>query len=130
MSNSNIVDNEEIKSSVKNLEDSMIDYLDYEDEDGENDGYTPSYNHDDVKTAMNYIHEFLEKIEKAENRDEALELVEEYITKLNELNEKCDYEIFETDQREFIWEIFNEAMNLKWFSSPEDEDVTEEWREF
>jgi len=62
---SNIVDNEEIKSSVKNLEDSMIDYLDYEDEDEENDGYTPSYNHDDVKTAMNYIHEFLEKIEKA-----------------------------------------------------------------
>ena len=38
MSNSNIVDNEEIKSSVKNLEDSMIDYLDYEDEDDENDG--------------------------------------------------------------------------------------------
>ena len=73
MSNSNMVDNEEIKSSVKNLEDSMIDYLDYEDEDDENDGYTPSYNHDDVKTAMNYIHEFLEKIEKAENRDEALE---------------------------------------------------------
>ena len=35
MSNSNIVDNEEIKSSVKNLEDSMIDYLDYEDEDDE-----------------------------------------------------------------------------------------------
>ena len=83
-----------------------------------------------IKIKIIQYQNFLEKIEKAENRDEALELVEEYITKLNELNEKCDYEIFETDQREFIWEIFNEAMNLKWFSSPEDEDVTEEWREF
>lgn len=87
------------------------------------------YGVDEIKLTMQYMQEFLEKIDNSENRQEAMKIVEEYVIKLNKLNEKADFWLLETDQREEICWTMIEAMYLKWFN-PEREDITEEWRDF
>ena len=48
---------------------------------------------------------------------------------LNEINEKCEYELIETEQREDIAEIIILSGSLKGFNT-RDDDITEEWREW
>ena len=47
---------------------------------------------------------------------------------MNVLNEKCEYELIETDQREDICKFIITAVNVAGLKT--DEDVTEEWREW
>lgn len=49
------------------------------------------YGVDEIKLTMQYMQEFLEKIDNSENRQEAMKIVEEYVIKLNKLNEKADF---------------------------------------
>ena len=51
------------------------------------------------------------------------------VLKLNKLNEKAGYELIETDQREDICKYIIRAGALLGFNG-EDEDVTEEWRDW
>lgn len=121
-----IFENETIKKILIRLEEWMINYLEYEDEDLEDE---IAYNKSDIENCMNIMNNFLEKIEIIKNKENALSLVEETIKKLNKLNEKCEYELIETEQREDICEIIILATNLKWLN-PESEDLTEEFRDF
>lgn len=121
-----IYENEKIKSLLIRLEEWMINYLEYEDEDLEDE---VSYDRWDIKICMNFMEIFLEKIENVKNEKETLDLVKETIENLNKLNKKCEYELLETDQREDICEIIILATNLKWFN-PENKDLTEEFRDF
>lgn len=144
---SKIFESEEIKNfliSLKNgistliMDEEVVDEL-YEQEDFEIDlenfsQYKLSeedfgYGIDEIKATMQYMNEFLEKIDNSQTKEEWMQIVEEYVNKLNELNEKTDYWLLETDQREEICGIMIEAMYLKWFNSNK-EDVTEEWRDF
>ena len=78
---------------------------------------------------MSIISDYLSQMDKTDNKVSAMKIVEQTVLSLNDLNEKCEYEIIETDQREDIAEIIILAGSLKGFNSRE-EDITEEWREW
>lgn len=57
--------------------------------------------------------------------------VKKVVLALNKLNEKTDYELLETDERESICVLIHDAAVGAGLSVlPEDDDVTGEWREF
>ena len=88
-----------------------------------------SYNEKDVEICIELIDDFIIKIEKIESKKEAMKLVEKTVVALNKINERCNYELIETEQREDIAEIIILSGNLKGFNE-RDEDITEEWREW
>ncbi|WP_167356145.1 hypothetical protein [Chryseobacterium jejuense] len=58
-----------------------------------------------------------------------MEIVKSTVLKLNNLNEKCDYSLIETNEREQIAEIIILAGYEMGYNAS-DEDGTEEWREW
>ena len=61
--------------------------------------------------------------------EEIMNQVKELVLALNDLNEKTDYSLIETDAREAIWEIIQTSAidcGLKEYG----DDITEEWREW
>jgi len=111
---------EEILEISKRLKDGMIDFIE--------PGQT-SYTEVNVENCMSIISNYLTEIEKTNNKVQAMKIVEKTVLELNQLNEKCEHEIIETDQREDIAEILILAGHLKGYNS-RDEDITEEWREW
>ena len=115
-----INENEEILEISKRLKEGMIDFI----EPGQS-----SYTKENVENCMSIISNYLTEIEMTNSKVAAMEIVEKTVVKLNQLNEKCEHEIIETDQREDIAEILILAGHLKGYNS-RDEDITEEWREW
>ena len=73
--------------------------------------------------------EFIDALSRAdENKEIIMGQVKETVLALNVLNEKCEYELIETDQREDICKFIITAVNVAGLKT--DEDVTEEWREW
>ena len=70
----------------------------------------------------------LEKI-KAPTNAEIMKYVKKLVLSLNKLNEKTDYCLLETEERETIWEIIQTSAVACGLVDPED-DITEEWREW
>ena len=70
----------------------------------------------------------LEKIAKPTN-EEIMTHVNTLVLALNELNQKADYCLLETEEREAIWEIIQTSAVACGLVDPED-DITEEWREW
>lgn len=112
--------NQEIIEISKMLKEGMIDFI----EPGET-----SYTEADVEKCMSILAEYLSKIESSEAKADAMKIVEETVLALNKLNESCEHELIETDQREDIAEIIIIAGSLKGFNT-RDEDITEEWRDW
>lgn len=115
-----LLENQEIIEISKDLQEGMIDFI----ESG-----VSSYGTDDVDLCMNLISDYLIEMTKVTSKDQAMEAVQKTVLALNDLNEKCEYELIETDQREDICEILILAGNLRGFNSRE-EDITEEWRDW
>ncbi len=113
-------ENLEIKAILEDLKMGMIDYI----EPGETE-YTES----DVEKCMSIVDSFLSEISKSDSKVNGMQSVKKTILELNGLNEKCGYELIETDQREKLAEIIILAGYLKGYNEKE-EDITEEWREW
>lgn len=73
--------------------------------------------------------EYIQSIDKTTDKTEGLKIVESTVLRLNELNEKCDFQLIETGEREQIAEIIIAIGNKKGYNSL-NEDITEEWREW
>ena len=58
------------------------------------------------------------------------DIVKNTVLALNELNEKCEYSLIETDQREDICEYIIQTAYTFNFIESDSEDITEEWREW
>ena len=116
----NLTENIEIKTIIESLKTGMIEYI----EPGETE-----YTEKDVEKCMKLIDTFLTELAQTENKENGMKVVEKVVLKLNELNEICEYELIETDQREQLAEIIIMAGNLKGYNE-KDEDITEEWREW
>ena len=116
----NLSENIEIKTIIESLKTGMIEYI----EPGETE-----YTEKDVENCMKLIDAFLTELAQVENKEMGMKVVQKVVLKLNELNEKCEYELIETDQREQLAEIIILAGNLKGYNE-KDEDITEEWREW
>jgi len=98
----------------------MIDYI----EPGET-GYTEL----DVEKCMTLLNNFLVEISDSDSKEKGMLSVKKVVVGLNNLNEKCEHELIETDQREDIAEIIILAGYLKGYNS-KNEDITEDWRDW
>lgn len=116
----NLKENAEIKKTYQNLSIGMTDFI----QPGETE-YTKS----DVEKCMSLIDNFLNEISKSDSKEVGLLSAKKVVLELNELNEKCEYELIETEQREQIVDIIILAGHLKGYNG-RNEDITEEWREW
>ena len=60
---------------------------------------------------------------------EIMKCVKKAVLALNKLNEKTDYALLETEERENIWELIQFSAIDCGLQNPSD-DITEEWREW
>lgn len=116
----NLKENAEIKKTYESLSIGMTDFIQF----GETE-YTKS----DVEKCMSLIDNFLNEISKSDSKDVGILSTKKVVLELNELNEKCGYELIETEQREQIADIIILAGHLKGYNG-RNEDITEEWREW
>jgi len=89
----------------------------------------PSYSKKDIEECGKILTEYLSAISESQSKDEGMKIVQNTVEKLNALNEKCDFELIETSEREQIAEIIILAGSKKGYNTPE-EDITEDWREW
>lgn len=116
----NLKENTHINKTYKSLERNMTDFIEL----GEAD-----YKRADVKKCMDLLDSFLEEIAKTESRETGILIVKKTVLAINDLNENCEYELVETEQREKIADIIIFAGHLKGYNHIT-EDITEEWREW
>lgn len=92
---------------------------------------TCGYSEQDVAECRALILAYLDALEglDAPANQEIMEQVRVLVLALNELNEKTDFCLLETDEREAICEIIQSSAVACGLSDAED-DVTEEWREW
>lgn len=112
--------NQSIDSLIYDLKNNMEDYM---------NSYDPSYTQIEIDTCIYLLTNHVMNVFKAKNKGEAMSLVKSTVLKLNDLNEKSDFSLIETHEREKIAEIIILAGNEMGFNDV-DEDVTEEWREW
>lgn len=118
--NLNSTGDKHIDSLILDLKKNMEDYM------HEND---PSYTQDDVDLCIVTLSDYVIKVFATESKDEGMKIVKSTVLKLNDLNEKCDFSLIETNEREQIAEIIISAGHEKGYNAV-DEDITEEWREW
>lgn len=89
------------------------------------------YTTDDVETCKSLINDYLDSLASMNKpSDEAImNQVKTLVLALNDLNEKVDYSLIETEERENIWYIIQTSA-VDCGLQKYDEDITEEWREW
>jgi hypothetical protein len=112
--------NKQLDSLILDLKKNMEDYM------HEND---PSYTQDDVNLCIATLSDYVIKVFATGSKGEGMKIVKSTVLKLNDLNEKCDFSLIETNEREQIAEIIISAGHEKGYNAV-DEDITEEWREW
>lgn len=97
---------------------SMLDYLSEDEECG--------YSKKDVQKCEKLLSEYLDELNRLEKPTDKtiMEQVKKTVLALNKLNKKTDYCLIETDAREEIWQIIQNAAIECGLSSPSD-DITE-----
>lgn len=83
----------------------------------------------DIAECEAILVDHLTAIRGAASREAALECVRETVLRLNALNARCGGTLIETNQREDICDLIIRTGYLAGFNG-EDEDVTEEWRDW
>jgi len=108
---------------------SMIDYLNFALEESDDDSDC-GYTQENIDECAAILDNYIDELEKCK-QDETLimECLKNVILELNNLNEKCDYSIIETDQREYLCPFIEDAAVAAGLPQPKD-DITEEWREW
>jgi len=101
----------------------MIEFLKEE----QNYGYTQKHI-DKCSEILKKYEDDLLAIKKAENSI-IMKKIKEVVLALNKLNEKVDYSLIETDQREDLCEFIKEKAISAGLTNT-DNDITEEWREW
>ncbi|MEM6805372.1 MAG: hypothetical protein AAF696_28500 [Bacteroidota bacterium] len=109
-----------IKEILPRLKEGMIDFIVPGDT-----GYTEK----EVDTCLQMLAVYLQAMEASSSKEEGMKIVEQTVLALNDLNEKCEHELIETEQREDIAEIIILAGSLKGYNDVDD-DITEDWRDW
>lgn len=116
----NLRENTHIDKTYKILERGMIEFIEL----GE-----VNYTITDVQKCLSLLDDFLDEISKTDSREIGILTVKKTVLAINHLNENCEYELVETEQREQIADIIVFAGHLKGYNHI-NEDITEEWREW
>lgn len=107
---------------------SMEDYLEYIEDNQDTNCFCPGYSHKDIKECGNILDNYIDNlIEANQNIDKILDYVEKVIINLNDLNEKSNYTIIESEQREYLCDFIQE-LAIKAGLPFTDKDITKEWR--
>ena len=110
----------------------MTEYLQCQEEDC--DEYDAGYSQDEVDECGQILDEYIDTlIALGEDADDKsiLRCVQRVVQKLNQLNERCDYQLIEIDQREEMVPYIIQAAEQAGLSTHRLEyDITEEWREW
>jgi len=114
------IENQEFKILINSLNTSMQEYMEYA---------HPAYSQNDIDDCCNILTNYTENILKSTSREDGMTIVEFAIKKLNDLNEKCEFDLIETNEREQIAVIIILGGNKMGYNSI-DEDITEDWREW
>lgn len=115
-----LLEHSDLQHSLARLTSGMRSYM---------DGGTASYSENDIDRCRAILISHAQTLEQAKDRAAALELVKATVTRLNRLNQDAGQDLIETDQREEICRFIIQAGAIMGFNS-ENEDVTEEWREW
>ena len=107
-------------AKINDLKTSMITYMEMS---------NPSYTIIDVDECIKILKSHVDQISKTKSKSEGMELVKSTVIKLNKLNEKSEYQLIETGEREIICDIIIRAGQEKGYNKL-DEDITEEFREW
>lgn len=118
--NSNSTGKKHIDSLILELKRNMEDYM---------NEYQPSYSQKDIDFCISLLKDYVVAVLNSKSKEYAMSLVKTTVLKLNDLNEKTDFSLIETNERERIAEIIILAGNEMGYNDA-DEDITEEWREW
>lgn len=124
----------ELRNIRKRLIDGMVDYMTPDADDDEADSsFDPGYTQAEIDECGRILDDLLSSLEevKGAGHDEAiLKVVHATIERLNELNERSDCALIETEQREDLCELINTSARQAGLKAAPAEDITEEWREW
>lgn len=116
--------NSEIESLKTDLLSGMQSYL---------DKYNAGYTTNDIQQCGKIVDTYItnmKNLKDSEDEEAILAEVQSVVEKLTDLNDACDDPIIETDQREIFCDIINMCAVEAGFPNEDDEDLTEEWREW
>ncbi|MBV8327824.1 hypothetical protein [Chryseobacterium sp.] len=112
--------NQHIDFLILDLKKNMEDYMNDAD---------PSYTQADIDECASILIDYAINMLATKSKEDGMEIVKSTVLKLNTLNEKCDYSLIETNEREQIAEIIILTGSELGYNTV-NEDVTEEWREW
>jgi hypothetical protein len=115
-----LIEHPDLRRSLARITSGMLSFM---------DSGTVSYSEDDIDRCRAILVSHAEALEQAKDRTAALDVVKSTVTQLNILNQDAGQDLIETDQREEICGFIIKAGAIMEFNS-EDEDVTEQWREW
>ncbi len=122
-----MTDYKKYKAKVNN--DVINELKEYRKEAGRDSGY----NFIHISKCKRIILKYLKQLNSLKNisNESILSLVKIVVLNLNKLNEKTEYCLIETEARESIWEIIQfSAIDQGLKLDNEQEDITEQWREW
>lgn len=98
------------------------------------DDYDAGYTQYEVNECGEILDEYIDTLialgDEADDKA-IMRCVQQVVQKLNQLNERCDYQLIETDQREEMVPYIIQAAEQAGLSLHRAEyDITEEWREW
>ena len=117
----------DIQYYKKQLQETVVDLMIEFMGDDEDYGFSKKDIDECEALILNYLMA-LNGMEEPSNQ-QIMECVKELVLALNDLNEKTDDTLIETEEREAIWEIIQNSAVECGLTDPED-DITEEWREW
>lgn len=113
-----------MKSLLKSIQYDMLDFIEIESEDESG----PSYTSADVSACVTNLLDFMAAIEsEIQTETSAKEHVATLLFSLNDLNESCDDDLIDNNQREDIVEFIEKALSAANITLPSD-DITAQWR--
>ena len=117
----------DFQKQIDDIEESMYSYAQECKSDGDECGYSPKH----IRKCKKILQTYLNHLNKMTAPTDGIIMaeVEKTVLALNRLNEKTDYELIETDEREAIAEFIQTAALAFGLQEP-DGDITEEWREW
>ena len=110
----------DIPTITKNLKTGMLEYMAVEKVD---------YTAKDVEQCILLINNYRSDLSKTKTKEEGFKIVKRLVNDLNKLNEKCEHQLIETDQREQICAIIMLSGNMKGYNS-KTEDFTQNLRDW
>ncbi len=117
----------DMQSYKKQLRETVVDLMIAFMGDDEDCGFSGN----DVEECEALILDYLIALDgmKEPSDEEIMEHVKKLVLALNDLNEKTDYTLIETQEREAICEIIQNSAVECGLADPSD-DITEEWRDW